>query len=147
VAFYSQDSTQSLGPAICYESIFGDFMADFSREGAQAIAIITNDAWWGNTPGHEQHLLMARLRAIEQRRWVARAANTGISGFIDPAGNLHDTLSYTRQGARRAIISLSKQKTAYLWLTDVSVILLVLVFSLWQGAVAYKNQATFYTRS
>ena len=50
------------------------------------IAIITNDGWWGNTPGHKQHLQYARLRAIETRRWVARSANTGISAVIDDYG-------------------------------------------------------------
>jgi apolipoprotein N-acyltransferase len=145
--FRSQDSSQAIGPAICYESVFGDFMADFSREGGQAIGIITNDAWWGRTPGHEQHLLMARLRAIEQRRWVARSANTGISGFIDPIGQLRDTLSYERQGARRATISLSKGNTMYMLGGDLSVLAVVIVFCLWQGVASNKRRANFNTRS
>jgi len=48
--------------------------------------VVTNDAWWRNTVGHKQHFSYAKLRAIEQRKWVARAANTGISGFINPLG-------------------------------------------------------------
>jgi apolipoprotein N-acyltransferase len=138
---------QRIGTGICYESIFGDFMADYSREGAQALAIITNDAWWGHTPGHEQHLLIGRLRAIEQRRYMARAGNTGISGFIDPLGQLHDTLSYARQGAKRGVIGLSSTTTGYSIWGDTGLILLVLTLCLWQGWLGYKNQANFNARS
>src|SRR5690606_15737264 len=80
--FYSQIGIGA-APVICYESIWGDYVADYIRKGAQFIAIVTNDGWWGNTSGKDQHLLYAKLRAIENRRWVARSANTGISGFIN----------------------------------------------------------------
>jgi apolipoprotein N-acyltransferase len=75
-----------IAPAICYESIYGEFMSKYIRNGANIICIITNDGWWGNTPGHKQHMNYARLRAIETRKWVVRSANTGISCFIDPYG-------------------------------------------------------------
>jgi apolipoprotein N-acyltransferase len=52
------------------------------------MAIITNDAWWGNTPGYRQHLSYASLRAIETRRAIARCANTGISAIIAPSGEI-----------------------------------------------------------
>jgi apolipoprotein N-acyltransferase len=52
------------------------------------LTIITNDGWWGNTPGYQQHMVYASLRAIENRRYIARCANTGISGFIDDEGNI-----------------------------------------------------------
>jgi apolipoprotein N-acyltransferase len=58
------------------------------RNGAQFISIITNDGWWGDTPGYKQHLKFGALRAIETRKWIARSANTGISCFIDPKGNV-----------------------------------------------------------
>jgi apolipoprotein N-acyltransferase len=74
-------------PIICYESIYSNYVADYCRKGANIITVITNDGWWGNTPGYRQHMNMSRLRAIENRKWVARSANTGISCFIDPAGN------------------------------------------------------------
>ncbi|MDO1446666.1 apolipoprotein N-acyltransferase [Rhodocytophaga aerolata] len=77
-----------LAPAICYESVYGDFMTNYIRNGADFIAIITNDGWWGNTPGHKQHLAYASLRAIETRRSIARSANTGISGFINQRGDI-----------------------------------------------------------
>lgn len=77
-----------IAPSICYESIYGEFMSKYVRNGANLICIITNDGWWGNTPGHKQHMNYARLRAIETRTWIARSANTGISCFIDPYGTV-----------------------------------------------------------
>lgn len=75
-----------VAPVICYESIYGDYVSDYVGDGAQWLAVVTNDAWWRNTAGHKQHFSYAKLRAIEQRKWVGRAANTGISGFINPVG-------------------------------------------------------------
>ncbi|HEX8333416.1 MAG TPA: apolipoprotein N-acyltransferase [Segetibacter sp.] len=85
-------------PIICYESIYGEYVAEYVRKGATVLTILTNDAWWANTPGHRQHLNYARLRAIETRRWIARSANTGISAVIDSKGRLVET----RQWAQRA---------------------------------------------
>lgn len=73
-------------PVICYESIYGEFVGDYVQKGADVIFIITNDGWWKNTPGYKQHAQYAQLRAIEQRRSIARSANTGISCFIDQRG-------------------------------------------------------------
>lgn len=75
-----------VAPVICYESIYGDYVSDYVGNGAQWLAVVTNDAWWKNTAGHKQHFSYAKLRAIEQRKWVGRSANTGISGFINPLG-------------------------------------------------------------
>jgi apolipoprotein N-acyltransferase len=79
-------SNSKVAPIICYESIYGDYVSEYVKDGASWLAVITNDAWWNNTPGHKQHFSYAKLRAIEQRKWVVRSANTGISGFIDPLG-------------------------------------------------------------
>ncbi len=79
-------SNSKVAPIICYESIYGDYVSDYVKDGASWLAVITNDAWWNNTPGHKQHFSYAKLRAIEQRKWVVRSANTGISCFIDPLG-------------------------------------------------------------
>lgn len=75
-------------PVICYESVFGDYVTDYVKKGANLICIITNDGWWDNTPGYKQHFEYARLRAVETRRYVARSANTGISGFINDKGQV-----------------------------------------------------------
>ena len=77
-----------VGCAVCYESVYGEYYTDYIRKGARAMTIITNDAWWGNTPGYRQHLSYASLRAIETRRAIARCANTGISAIITPYGEM-----------------------------------------------------------
>jgi apolipoprotein N-acyltransferase len=77
-----------VGCAVCYESVYGEYYCDYIRKGAKAMTIITNDAWWGNTPGYRQHLSYASLRAIETRRAIARCANTGISAIISPSGEI-----------------------------------------------------------
>jgi apolipoprotein N-acyltransferase len=78
----------SVGPVICYESIYGDYLTEYVKNGANAIFIITNDGWWKNTNGYKQHFYFASIRAIETRRPVARSANTGISGIIDKKGRI-----------------------------------------------------------
>ncbi len=88
-----------IAPAICYESIYGEFMSRYIRNGANLICIITNDGWWKKTPGHKQHMSYARLRAIETRTWVARSANTGISCFIDPNGKVINPQPYNTNAA------------------------------------------------
>jgi len=75
--FVSHDGTK-IAPAICYESIYGGFMSGYMQNGAQLIFVITNDGWWGDTPGYRQHMNYARLLAIEFRKSIARSANTGI---------------------------------------------------------------------
>ena len=76
------------GCAVCYESVYGEYCTGYVREGAKYLAVITNDAWWGNTPGYRQHLSYSALRAIELRRDIVRCGNTGISGIIDQKGRI-----------------------------------------------------------
>ncbi|HEY0677183.1 MAG TPA: apolipoprotein N-acyltransferase [Chitinophagaceae bacterium] len=85
----ADNSNYKIAPSICYESIYGEFMSEYIRNGANIIVVITNDGWWSETPGFRQHMNYARLRAIETRKWVARSANTGISCFIDPQGKVY----------------------------------------------------------
>jgi len=88
-------------------------MAEFIRNGAKSIFIITNDGWWGDTPGHEQHLAYARLRAIELRRSIARSANTGISAFLNQRGDVLQATEYWKQDIIRGTIRPSEQLTFY----------------------------------
>ena len=87
-SIFRTESGVKLGTAICYESVYGDFYREYILKGANVMSIITNDGWWGDTPGHRQHLHYASLRAIETRRAIARCANTGISAFIETSGKI-----------------------------------------------------------
>jgi len=78
----SNSDSISISPIICYESVYGEFVANSINLGAGLIFVITNDGWWGNTPGYKQHFLFSVLRAIETRRSVARSANTGNFGLL-----------------------------------------------------------------
>jgi apolipoprotein N-acyltransferase len=111
--FRSHDKKSVAAPAICYESVYGDFMTSYMRKGANFIAIITNDGWWGNTPGHRQHLAYARLRAIETRRDVVRSANTGISCFINQRGEIRNALPYWTAGSVSDFIHLNTNLTVF----------------------------------
>ena len=92
-AFGNPYNPGKVAPIICYESIYGEFVTDYVKEGANFLAIMTNDSWWGVTQGHQQLMAYARLRAIETRREIARAANSGISAHINARGDvLADTL-------------------------------------------------------
>jgi len=91
---------------ICYESVYPDFVRQFVKRGAQFLVIITNDSWWGNTSGAYQHASYASLRAVENRRWIVRSANGGISGLIDPVGRIHDeTKLYSAATIHSTIVS------------------------------------------
>ena len=102
-----------MGPAICYEGLYGDFFGDFVRHGAQFMAIISNDGWWGDTPGYKHLFSISRLRAIEHRRAIARSANTGKSGFISPRGDVGETLGWEERGVLTAEVPLVSTMTVY----------------------------------
>lgn len=110
--FYAHSGI-GVSPVICYESIWGDWIAKSVKQGAQFIAIITNDGWWGNTSGKDQHFLYSKLRAIENRRWVVRSANTGISGFIDQRGDVVQQSKWWTRTALKADINLNEDLTFY----------------------------------
>ena len=114
---YNADSLGA-APAICYESIYGDYLTQFVRNGARMIFIITNDGWWGNTAGHKQHLHYASLRAIETRRSIARSANTGISAFINQRGDIEQATEYWEPAVIRGTIRANDQMTFYGWHGD-----------------------------
>jgi apolipoprotein N-acyltransferase len=87
-------SNPLLAPIVCYESIYGDFVSKQVKQGAPFLTVITNDGWWGDTPGYKQHFSFSSLRAIENRRWVVRSANTGKSGVFNEFGQIQKETKY-----------------------------------------------------
>ena len=105
--------TIPVGCAVCYESVYGEYCTRYVRNGARLLTVITNDAWWGDTPGYVQHLSYASLRAIETRRWIARSANTGISAIIDPSGKIVSRTSWWQPETLKGKVGLSDEQTFF----------------------------------
>jgi apolipoprotein N-acyltransferase len=138
------DEIFSLAPIICYESIYGDFVRQQVKKGAQLLCIITNDGWWGNTPGYKQHFSFARLRAIETRRWVLRSANTGTSGSIDPRGKIIKKTAYWTKASFAQTVTLRSAQTFYTkhgdWPAGLSLSWILISFSIFFMAKAKESR-------
>ncbi|MBR0539712.1 MAG: apolipoprotein N-acyltransferase [Bacteroidales bacterium] len=101
------------GVAICYESAFGEYVGSFCKKGADLLFVITNDGWWGDTPGYKQHFDFSKLRAIENRRCIARSANTGRSGFFNQRGDVLQQTQYWVPDAIRETLKANDKVTFY----------------------------------
>ena len=132
------DTVIPVGCAICYESVYGEYYTGYVRKGARAMTIITNDAWWGNTPGYRQHLRYASLRAIETRRSIARCANTGISAFIDQRGDILETSQWWKQAVMHGSINLNDDMTFFVRNGDITGRVCTFVFWLLTAALAVR---------
>lgn len=108
---YKQNA--SIAPVICYESIYGEFCTEYINKGANTIFILTNDGWWDDTPGYKQHLAFAKIRAIENRRSIARCANTGTSAFINQLGETFDETPWWTPTVIKNTINLNNKITFY----------------------------------
>lgn len=106
-------------PLICYESVYGDYVSYFTARGADILCVITNDGWWGDTPGYKQHRMFSRIRAIENRRSVARSANTGISCFINQRGDIIDEVGWAKEGVLQATLNKNEEITFFVRYGDV----------------------------
>ncbi len=111
--FQLENSEAVVGSIICFESNFGDYYGEFVRNGANLMTIITNDGWWKKTPGYRQHFEYARLRAIETRRSIARAANTGTSGFINQRGDVFQKTEWWTPDVISQTLNLNSEITFY----------------------------------
>ena len=121
---------ENLGIQICYEIIFPDLSRAMVKNGATLLVNITNDAWFGKTSGPYQHFSMTVFRAVENRRALARSANTGISGFIDPAGRILGSTPLLEEAVMTRSLPLLNQKSIYTRFGDVFAwACLALVFS------------------
>ena len=112
-ATFATDNNYIAAPIICYESVYGEYVGEYVQKGANILTIMTNDGWWGNTPGHKQHVQYARLRAIETRKWVARSANTGISAIIDPVGSIRSSLPWNKMSTIKYAVPAISGETFY----------------------------------
>lgn len=137
--FVPWDNHFKAAPIICYESIYSDYITEYIRKGANLLTIITNDGWWSNTQGYKQHMNYARLRAIETRKWVARSANTGISCFIDPLGNVINPQPWDTAASIKLAVPVDDRQTFFVKHGDilsratviVSILLLILNIGFW----------------
>jgi apolipoprotein N-acyltransferase len=136
--FYN-NSGIAIAPVICYESIYGEYVSCFVKKGANVIGIISNDGWWGEGAGYTQPFHYCTLRAIENRRSIARAANTGISGFIDQRGDIIKQSNPNTRIAMTEKLLLNDQITFYTQYGDfigkATILLALLIFII----IAYKN--------
>ena len=98
---------------ICYEAIFPDLVRRFVHGGAQVLVNISNDGWYGSSAARYQHLLMARMRAIENHRYLLRATNNGLTAVIRPNGQLAEQIPPDRAGVLQASWSFQTEETFY----------------------------------
>lgn len=109
----------SIGTVICIESIYPDFVRNYAVSGATMLTVITNDAWFDNTPGPMQHFAISQMRAIENRRSVARCGNTGVSGIIYPDGSIAIMAKPQTRTAIIGAVPLTTMESVYMHIGDI----------------------------
>ena len=109
-----------VGCAICYESVYPEHCIEYVRKGARLLTVITNDAWWGDTPGYRQHLRYSCLRAIETGRYIVRSANTGISAIISPRGDILEETEWWKPAHIVSEAGLEDRKTFFVTYGDIT---------------------------
>ncbi|MBO8444286.1 MAG: apolipoprotein N-acyltransferase [Bacteroidetes bacterium] len=109
-----------VGCAVCYESVYGDYYTGYVRAGAEVMTVITNDAWWKDTPGYRQHLSYASLRAIETRRSIARSANTGISAIVNQRGEIVERTAWWEPAVIRGTLNRNDKVTFFVEHGDIA---------------------------
>jgi len=132
------------GIFICYESVFGDEIREFARHGAEVLVNISDDGWYGDTSAPWQHLNMARMRAIENRRWILRDTNNGVTASIDPYGAVRQSILRHQVDALPAEYGYSSELTFYTlhgdWLAELCAIV-ALGITGWAGrAILYGKK-------
>ena len=122
---------EQIGVLVCFEGIFPELARDYVRQGSDLLVNITNDAWFGKSSAPFQHLAMIRFRAVENRIWVARAANTGISAFIAPTGRITDQTSIFTSGFLRGEVMTGARLTLYNRIGDLLPVLFLFLGIFW----------------
>lgn len=128
------------GAFICFEAIFPDEVRRFTANGAELLINITNDGWYGRSAAPEQHLAMAHVRAVENRRWLLRATNNGYTVAIDPYGREVARLAPDIRGVLRAPYSFRRDRTLYSRWGDWFAVLCVIVSFLFLLAPLWKRR-------
>ncbi|HEX4888219.1 MAG TPA: apolipoprotein N-acyltransferase [Luteibaculaceae bacterium] len=133
VAFGKPNQPARFAPVICYESVYGSYVGDYVKAGANLICIMTNDGWWDVSAGHKQHLAYAKLRAIEHRKDVLRSANTGISAHINAKGEILQSLPYGTAGVIKCQAVVHTRETLYTrwgdYVAALAIVACALIFS------------------
>jgi apolipoprotein N-acyltransferase len=120
-----------VGVLVCFEAIFPELARDYARGGSGLLVNITNDAWFGRSSAPYQHLAMTRFRAVENRLWVARAANTGISALIDPKGRIVARSELFTPAVVRGQVVLGGETTLYQRIGELPALLLCALAGYW----------------
>jgi len=113
------DNQGSVGAFVCYEAVVPDLVRRFARDGSQLFVNVTNDAWFGESAAPFQHLAMARMRAIENHRYLLRAANNGISAIISPNGHVVKAVARNQRIGLEGHFGFETQMTLYAQYGDV----------------------------
>ncbi len=138
------------GVFICYESIFADEIRQFAVNGAEVFVNISDDGWYGDTSAPWQHLNMARMRAIENRRWILRDTNNGTTTIIDPYGRLTVSIPRNIRGALSGSYGFRDDLTFYSRYGDVFAMLcaiIAIVFTARASKVLFRGNPTAFKKT
>lgn len=124
----------NIGGLICFDSIYEELTRDSVRDGAQLIALSTNDSWFTDSAALHMHNRQAALRAIESGRYIVRSANTGISSIITPKGEILDSVGALEEGIAVADVYLRNGSTLYMRIGN---LLIWLCIAFWLSALSY----------
>jgi len=137
----SQAGRHRIGAFICYESVFPGFVRKFAADGAEALFNLSNDGWFGQSAARPQHLNIVRMRAAENRRWILRSTNDGITAAIDPAGRVRGSLAPNTRAAYYAGFTYISQQTVYTRFGDWFAALCLLIATLCAVASALPGNS------
>lgn len=131
--------TAMITPLICFESVFPDLCREGVRSGSQLFVNITNDGWFGDTPGPYQHAQMSILRAVEFRRYLVRSANSGVSMVVSPAGEVTHTIGLYKEEVLTTDVTLLAGETFYSRHGDTPLVLGCTLLAIGAGILARRR--------
>lgn len=129
----------SIAPFICYEVVYPDFAAELAAQ-SQLLLTISNDAWFGDSLGPQQHLQMAQMRALEAGRWMIRATNNGITALITPSGQISQQLPQFEQAVLIGEVQPMQGLTPFLRWGSWPLTLLCTLLLIWAGILHYRQR-------